>query len=53
MVGIAEGRPANLLILSGDSDVEVLRSQGHALLSVREGRVIMRRTPAEVALASS
>jgi cytosine deaminase len=52
--GIAVGRPANLLVLSADSEVELLRSsQGHALLSMREGRVVMRRTPAEVTLLSS
>ncbi len=51
--GIAVGRPANLLILSAASDVEVLRTQGHALLSMREGKVIMRRTPGEVSFATA
>lgn len=46
--GIEVGRPANLLILSAASDYEMLRSQGHALVSVRAGRVLMRRTPAQV-----
>lgn len=46
--GIEVGRPANLLILSAASDYEMLRSQGHALVSIRAGRVLMRRTPAQV-----
>ena len=47
--GIEVGRPANLVLLSADSDYEVLRTQGHALVSIRHGKVIMRRTVAEVA----
>jgi cytosine deaminase len=46
--GIEVGRPANLLILSAASDYEMLRSQGHALVSIRAGNVLMRRTPAQV-----
>lgn len=46
--GIEVGRPANLLILSAVSDYEMLRSQGHALISIRAGQVLMRRTPARV-----
>lgn len=46
--GIEVGRPANLLILSAASDYEMLRSQGHALVSIRAGEVLMRRTPARV-----
>lgn len=46
--GIEVGRPANLLILSAASDYEMLRSQGHALVSIRAGQVLMRRTPAQV-----
>ena len=46
--GIEVGRPANLLLLSADSDYELLRTQGHALLSIRHGQVIMRRTPSEL-----
>jgi cytosine deaminase len=48
--GIEVGRPANLLLLSADRDYELLRTQGHALLSIRAGRIIMRRTPALVDL---
>jgi cytosine deaminase len=46
--GLEVGRPANLLILSAPDDYEMLRSQGHALVSIRHGRVLMRRTPARV-----
>ncbi len=49
--GIEVGRPANLLILSAASDYEMLRSQGHALVSIRAGEVLMRRTPARVVRA--
>ncbi|MBF8640100.1 MULTISPECIES: cytosine deaminase [Pseudomonas] len=49
--GLKVGRPANLLILSADSDYEMIRSQGLPLFSVREGRVLMSRRPAEVSLA--
>ncbi|MDV9034260.1 cytosine deaminase [Pseudomonas sp. RAC1] len=46
--GIAVGRPANLLVLSAADDYEMVRSQGHALVSIRAGKVLMRRTPARV-----
>ncbi len=46
--GIEVGRPANLLVLSAPDDYEMIRSQGHALVSIRGGKVLMRRTPAQV-----
>ncbi|WP_313328356.1 cytosine deaminase [Stutzerimonas balearica] len=46
--GLEVGRPANLLMLSAPDDYEMLRTQGHALLSVRNGEVLMRRTPARI-----
>ena len=46
--GVEVGRPANLLILSAPDDYEMIRSQGHALVSIREGKVIMQRSPARV-----
>ena len=46
--GLEVGRPANLLILSAPDDYEMLRSQGHALVSIRLGKVLMRRTPAQI-----
>jgi cytosine deaminase len=49
--GLEVGRPANMVLLSAASDYEVLRTQGHALVSIRHGKVIMRRTESEVAWA--
>ncbi|MDP2092466.1 MAG: cytosine deaminase [Hydrogenophaga sp.] len=49
--GIEVGRPANLVLLSAESDYALLRTQGQALLSIRHGQVILRRTLGEVALA--
>ncbi|MFJ1572889.1 cytosine deaminase [Pseudomonas sp. NPDC088322] len=46
--GLEVGRPANLLVLSAPDDYEMVRSQGYALVSVRNGKVLMRRTPAQV-----
>ena len=46
--GLEAGRPANLLILSAPSDYEMIRSQGHALVSIRHGKVLMQRTPAKI-----
>lgn len=46
--GLEVGRPANMLILSAPDDYEMVRSQGHALVSVRHGKVLMRRTPASI-----
>ena len=46
--GLEPGRPANLLILSADSDYEVIRSQGLPLYSIRAGKVLMKRRPAQV-----
>jgi len=37
-----------LLLLSAPDDYEMVRSQGHALVSVRNGKVLMRRTSAQV-----
>ena len=49
--GLEVRRPANLLILSAPDDYEMLRSQGHALVSIRHGKVLMRRTPAQIVRA--
>ncbi|MCQ4273253.1 cytosine deaminase [Pseudomonas kuykendallii] len=46
--GLEAGRPANLLVLSAPSDYEMIRSQGHALVSIRHGKVLMQRTPAKI-----
>ena len=46
--GIQVGRPANLVVMSAESDYEVLRSQACAQWSIRGGRVIMRRREKEI-----
>jgi cytosine/creatinine deaminase len=51
--GIEVGRPANLVLLSADSDYALLRTQGHALASIRHGKLIMRRTMSEVSWAQA
>jgi cytosine deaminase len=47
--GIEVGRPANLVVLDADSDYDALRRQAKAALSIRGGRVIMRREPERIA----
>ena len=49
--GIAVGNPASFILLDGEDDYSVLRKQGDVLLSVRNGKVIMQRRPAEVMTA--
>ncbi|WP_419736354.1 cytosine deaminase [Pseudomonas sp. COR18] len=46
--GIETGRPANLLILSAPDDYEMIRRQGQVLVSIRAGKVLLKRTPATV-----
>ncbi|CAN2981144.1 Cytosine deaminase [Pseudomonas fluorescens] len=46
--GLKVGRPANLLILSAPDDYELIRSQGQVLTSIRDGKVLMQRSPARV-----
>ncbi|OSN10641.1 cytosine deaminase [Lonsdalea iberica] len=46
--GLVVGRPANLLIMDAENDYEAVRRQAKALLSVRHGKVIMRRTPERI-----
>ncbi|MBD1554166.1 cytosine deaminase [Pseudomonas typographi] len=46
--GIAEGRPANLVVLEAPDDYEALRRQARALVSIRGGEVLMRREPQQV-----
>lgn len=43
--GIAIGRPANLVILDAENDYEVLRCHAKARMSIRNGSIIMRRSP--------
>ncbi|WJY15819.1 cytosine deaminase [Pectobacteriaceae bacterium CE90] len=46
--GIVVGRPANLLILDAENDYEAVRRQAKARLSIRHGKVIMRRIPEQI-----
>ena len=46
--GIAEGRPANLLILDAENDYDAVCRQAKVLTSVRHGKVIMQRQPEEI-----
>jgi len=46
--GIEVGKPGSFILLDGEDDYSVLRNQGEVLLSVRRGKVIMRREPARV-----
>ncbi|MFP1799734.1 cytosine deaminase [Lonsdalea quercina] len=46
--GLVVGRPANLLIMDAENDYEAVRRQAKALLSVRHGKVVMRRTPERI-----
>ncbi|WP_257829533.1 cytosine deaminase [Burkholderia glumae] len=46
--GLAAGRPANLVVLDASGDYDALRRQVKPLLSVRAGRVILRREPERI-----
>lgn len=48
--GVAEGMPARCVIVNGETPYEVLLNQSPVLASVRDGRVLVRRTavPADV-----
>lgn len=41
--GIEAGRPANLVVLDADSDYDALRRQAKEALSIRSGKIVMRR----------
>ncbi len=45
--GIAEGRPASLLVLDAPDDETAVREKAEILLSVHRGREVFRRRPAE------
>ena len=46
--GIAEGRPANLLILDAENDYDALRRQAKVLTSIRHGKVILQRQAEQI-----
>ncbi|MDH2436163.1 cytosine deaminase [Pokkaliibacter sp. MBI-7] len=48
--GIEVGKPANLIILSGSDDYEVVRRQEDVRWSIRKGEVILQRQPASLVI---
>ncbi len=46
--GIEVGKPASFIILEGEDDVAVIRRQGEVLWSVRRGKVLLERAPAQI-----
>ena len=48
--GIDVGRPASFIIMPAKNDYEVVANQAKAILSVRNGKVIMQRTQEQVNL---
>ncbi|QTF09824.1 cytosine deaminase [Brenneria izadpanahii] len=46
--GIEAGKPANLIVLSGENDYEAIRRQEDVLWSIRHGEIILQRQPAQV-----
>lgn len=45
--GIEPGKPANLLILNAENEIETIRNLACVLYSIRQGRIILRRRPAQ------
>ncbi|TSB47626.1 cytosine deaminase [Alkalicoccobacillus porphyridii] len=45
--GIAEGKPANLIIVGAPDEFTMIRQQAPVLYSVRNGEIIARTTPSE------
>ncbi|WP_409303415.1 cytosine deaminase [Peribacillus sp. SCS-155] len=45
--GIAEGRPANLIVLAAENEYEAIRQQSPVLYSIRNGAVIAETKPSE------
>ena len=48
--GIEIGRPASFIIMPAKNDYEVVANQAKAILSVRNGKIIMQRQPEQVDL---
>ncbi|MEI8631291.1 cytosine deaminase [Vibrio sp. PP-XX7] len=46
--GIETGKPAHFIILDGIDDVHVIREQSEVLWSVRDGKVLIQRQPAQL-----
>ncbi|WP_409307998.1 cytosine deaminase [Pectobacterium sp. B1J-3] len=50
--GIAVGRPANLVILDAENDYDALCRQAKAMLSIRHGKIIMRRAQEQLSYSA-
>lgn len=50
--GIEIGKPANFIILDGEDDYSVLRSQAEVLMSVHQGELLMQKEPAHITASS-
>ncbi|CPR14277.1 cytosine deaminase [Brenneria goodwinii] len=46
--GIEVGKPANLIVLSGENDYEAIRRQEDVLWSIRHGEIILQRQPTQL-----
>ena len=46
--GIEIGKRASFIVLEGSDDYSVIRKQGEVLLSVRKGKVLMKRIPSRI-----
>ena len=51
--GIAEGNPANLVILDAESDFDAVRLTAEALYVIRKGEVISKTEPAKRTVKTS
>ena len=51
--GIEVGRPASFIIMPAKNDYEVVANQAKAILSVRNGKIIMQRQPEQVDLVKT
>ena len=51
--GIEVGRPASFIIMPAKNDYEVIANQVKAILSVRNGKVIMERQPEKINMTDS
>ena len=46
--GLREGGPANFIVLDAGSEMEAIRKRAGVLLSVRNGEIIMEKTPSKL-----
>jgi cytosine deaminase len=46
--GVAEGKPANFIILDADNEFDAIRLLSSVLLSVHKGKMVFKKTPAKM-----